>query len=127
VNDLGGHAFESWTSQNTGKMWLKDFLPNDVKGVRIMSYGYNSNQFTETNDVGFLGHRKNLLKILANARRSSPVCILLGQPTIYSSSKFSWWANIFPSKPKETAIDIYWAWDGRHLDTSGKATQAHTR
>jgi hypothetical protein len=29
--------------------------------------------------------------------------------------------NSFPSKPKDTTIDIYWTWDGRALDTSGKA------
>jgi hypothetical protein len=27
------------------------------------------------------------------------------------------------TKQKETAIDIYWTWDGWYLDTSGKAIQ----
>jgi hypothetical protein len=76
VSDLGAHAFESWISHNTGKMWLKDFLPDDVKGIRIMSYGYSSNEYDETVDMDFLDLRRNFLQTLANARRSTPVCIL---------------------------------------------------
>jgi hypothetical protein len=87
VNDLGGHAFESWTSPETGKMWLKDFLPNDVEGIRIMSYGYNSNQDEDTIDFDFLDHRRSLLQTLENARRSAPVCIFLDSPA--ASSMFA--------------------------------------
>jgi hypothetical protein len=28
-------------------MWLKDFLPQDVKNVRIMTYGYDSSLIEE--------------------------------------------------------------------------------
>ncbi|KAF8252057.1 hypothetical protein K440DRAFT_18990 [Wilcoxina mikolae CBS 423.85] len=42
VTGLAGHAFGSWRSRETQQMWLKDFLPHDVKNVRIMSYGYDS-------------------------------------------------------------------------------------
>jgi hypothetical protein len=63
-------------SNNTGKMWLKDFLPDDVPGIRVMSYGYNSNLSSESNDIDFLDHRRNFLQALENSRRTTPVSIL---------------------------------------------------
>jgi hypothetical protein len=74
VNGLGSHAFGSWTSHDTGKMWLKDFLPDDVKGIRIMTYGYNTNLYDGETDIDFLDYRRNLLQMLGNARRTIPVC-----------------------------------------------------
>jgi hypothetical protein len=121
VNGLGGHAFESWRNQNTGKMWLKDFLPDDIKGVRVMSYGYDSRQCDDRMDIDFLDHRRNLLQTLANARRSTPVCILDSTPIC--PSIFAQWAKLTLSKPTGTTIDIYWTWDGWHPDTSGKPIQ----
>jgi hypothetical protein len=100
-------------------MWLKDFLPYDVQGIRIMSYGYNSSQYGGNIDIDILDHRRNLLQTLANALRSTPVCILLDPPAVYSL--IACCANSSYLKSKESAIDIYWAWGGRHLDTSGKA------
>jgi hypothetical protein len=85
VNDFGGHAIESWTSHYTGKMWLKDFLPGDVNGIRVMSYGYITSQDGETIGINFLDHRRNLLQTLENARRSTPVCILLDSAATYPS------------------------------------------
>jgi hypothetical protein len=89
VNDLGGHAFESWTSRETGKMWLKDFLPDDVKGIRVMSYGYSSSEDDDTMNIDFLDHRRNLFQTLANARHSTPVCISDSAP-IYPSISAQW-------------------------------------
>lgn len=41
VHGLMGDAFESWTHENR-KMWLKDFLVEDVPFARIMTFGYDS-------------------------------------------------------------------------------------
>ena len=41
VHGLMGDAFESWTHENR-KMWLKDFLVEDVPFARIMPFGYDS-------------------------------------------------------------------------------------
>jgi hypothetical protein len=54
-------------------MWLKDFLPRDVKGIRIMSYGYNSNLFAHSVDDGFLDYRRHFIHMLVNSRRSAEV------------------------------------------------------
>jgi hypothetical protein len=85
VDGLGGHAFESWTNQTTGKMWLKDFLPDDVKDIRIMSYIFNSGLYDDTINIDFLDHRRDFLQMLGNARRSAPVCILLDLSAFDSS------------------------------------------
>jgi hypothetical protein len=74
VNDVGCHPFNSWISHDTGNMWLKDFLSNDITGIRIMIYGCQYGG--ETTDIDFLTHRKHFLQTLANGRQTVPVCIL---------------------------------------------------
>ncbi|KAF8539839.1 hypothetical protein BDD12DRAFT_805016 [Trichophaea hybrida] len=46
-----------------------DFLPQDFKNVRIMSYGYNSNLDSDSNN-GLLDFRRHLVQQLENARSS---------------------------------------------------------
>ncbi|KAL7271104.1 hypothetical protein RUND412_006160, partial [Rhizina undulata] len=43
VTGLGGHAYGSWRGRQTKKMWLRDFLAQDLPNCRTMIYGYNSN------------------------------------------------------------------------------------
>jgi hypothetical protein len=38
---LAGRAFGSWQHPN-GTMWLRDLLPNDIKGIRIFLWGQRS-------------------------------------------------------------------------------------
>jgi hypothetical protein len=43
VTGLAGHAIGSWTLQRNGnRMWLRDYLPEDVPNARILTYGYDS-------------------------------------------------------------------------------------
>lgn len=42
IHGLGGHYEEAWTDKNTNQNWLRDFLPDQVPQLRIMSWGYNS-------------------------------------------------------------------------------------
>jgi hypothetical protein len=42
VHGLGGHAITSWKSRTNTKVWLVDFLPEDVTNARIMTYGYDT-------------------------------------------------------------------------------------
>ncbi|KAF8243669.1 hypothetical protein K440DRAFT_38565 [Wilcoxina mikolae CBS 423.85] len=72
VTGLAGHAFGSWRSRETYRMWLKDFLPHDVKNIRIMSYGYNSSLVGETKtDNRLLDHKRHFIEQLENARPST--------------------------------------------------------
>ncbi|RFN52394.1 hypothetical protein FIE12Z_3325 [Fusarium flagelliforme] len=43
ITGLDGHAYGSWRSKkNLGRMWLRDFLSEDLPCCRTMIYGYNS-------------------------------------------------------------------------------------
>jgi hypothetical protein len=66
-------------------MWLKDLLPHDVEGIRVMTYGYNTNLIGETVEDGFIDYRRDLIQVLENSRQSpevyplcSPVCLAMG-------------------------------------------------
>lgn len=41
ITGLAGHAFGSWAA--SPHMWLRDFLPSDIPGARVLLYGYDSN------------------------------------------------------------------------------------
>lgn len=40
VHGINGDAYGTWTHQTGKKMWLKDFLPKDLPGARIFTFGY---------------------------------------------------------------------------------------
>lgn len=42
ISGLGGHAFGSFKEREGSHMWLRDSLPFDLPGVRIMLYGYDT-------------------------------------------------------------------------------------
>ncbi|KAH8679043.1 hypothetical protein BGZ60DRAFT_513281 [Tricladium varicosporioides] len=42
VTGLAGHAFGSWKARGSPDMWLRDFLPNEIPNVRILTYGYDT-------------------------------------------------------------------------------------
>jgi protein SERAC1 len=42
ITGLGGHAFGSFKEKGGQHMWLRDSLPYDLPGVRILVYGYDS-------------------------------------------------------------------------------------
>ncbi|KAF8536884.1 hypothetical protein BDD12DRAFT_982516 [Trichophaea hybrida] len=82
VTGLAGHSFGSWRHLQTYRMWLKDFLPKDIKFTRIMSYGYDSRllEGSDTNTETLQDYRRNFLEHLENSRVSAkdrPI-ILLG-------------------------------------------------
>jgi hypothetical protein len=83
VTDIAGHAFESWTSRDTHKMWLKDFLPHDVQNIRIMSYGYDSSLLGHgTAKNRQLDHTQLFIHDIENARSSVEVSILVSKEII---------------------------------------------
>ncbi|KAL6240249.1 hypothetical protein RBB50_012854 [Rhinocladiella similis] len=42
VHGLGGDAINTWTQPKSKKFWLRDFLPQQIPGARIMTFGYNA-------------------------------------------------------------------------------------
>jgi hypothetical protein len=78
VTGLAGHAFGSWRNRKSHRMWLQEFLPQDVKNIRIMSYGYNTNLIGDTADDRILDYRRELIQQLENARSSAEVRLASG-------------------------------------------------
>ncbi|KAL7269776.1 hypothetical protein RUND412_007546 [Rhizina undulata] len=69
VTGLGGHAYGSWRGKQTKKMWLRDFMAQDLKNCRTMIYGYNSN----LNSRGFhtvKDYKIEFLNEIAKVRKS---------------------------------------------------------
>ena len=42
VPGLGSHALGSFRSSEGTDVWLRDFLPKDIPGIRVLLYGYDS-------------------------------------------------------------------------------------
>ncbi|KAL4962580.1 uncharacterized protein BDV14DRAFT_178258 [Aspergillus stella-maris] len=42
VPGLGSNAIGSWKSPSSNRLWLRDFLPDDVPNIRILIYGYDT-------------------------------------------------------------------------------------
>jgi hypothetical protein len=42
ISGLGGHAFGSFKERGGSHMWLRDSLPIDIPGTRIIIYGYDT-------------------------------------------------------------------------------------
>jgi hypothetical protein len=78
VTGLAGHAFGSWRNRETHRMWLKDFLPHDVKNVRIMSYGYDSSLLGRSQaENRLLDYQRLFIQDIENARSSVKVGVLV--------------------------------------------------
>jgi len=76
VTGLAGHAFGSWRSRETYRMWLKDFLPDDFENTRIMTYGYDSSiiQCEGSNPSSSLSnYRRSFIEELKKSRTSDKV------------------------------------------------------
>ncbi len=54
-------------------MWLRDYLPNDVKNVRVLTYGYNSQLQGNEARSSLLSHSKNFIHRLREMRKVTEV------------------------------------------------------
>jgi hypothetical protein len=57
-------------------MWLQDFLPNNINGIRVMTYGYNT-ELVGANTGRLLDHRRDLIQQIQSARRSLKVVTVI--------------------------------------------------
>ncbi|KAL8375859.1 hypothetical protein RB595_007132 [Gaeumannomyces hyphopodioides] len=42
VHGLGSSVTTTWTHKKSQKLWLRDFLPNDIRTARVMTFRHNS-------------------------------------------------------------------------------------
>ncbi|KAH8745732.1 Alpha/Beta hydrolase protein [Hyaloscypha finlandica] len=80
VHGLGGHWERTWKDSETNKVWLRDFLPLQLRdsniNPRVFSYGYDSSvafsrSITDINDVAddFLDRLSHVRPNVADKRR----------------------------------------------------------
>ncbi|KAF7198642.1 Protein SERAC1 [Pseudocercospora fuligena] len=67
VHGLGGDAYETWRAQDTGRIWLKDFLPRQFEDAHIMTFGYNSRVLSKSIS-GINDYARDLLEQLEATR-----------------------------------------------------------
>ncbi|KXS98970.1 hypothetical protein AC578_4979 [Pseudocercospora eumusae] len=67
VHGLGGDAFDTWRAQDTGRIWLKDFLPEQFQDAHIMTFGYNSRVLSKSIS-GINDYARDLLEQLRAIR-----------------------------------------------------------
>ncbi|RVD85468.1 uncharacterized protein DFL_003789 [Arthrobotrys flagrans] len=71
ISGLNSHAFMSWTNRETGAMWLKDFLGQDVdlKTCRVMVFGYDT-RYQSKKHSWIEDYAKGFLAELSKARET---------------------------------------------------------
>ncbi|KAN0086995.1 vegetative incompatibility protein HET-E-1 [Elaphomyces granulatus] len=68
VHGLNGDAKRTWTHGETNALWLQDFLPRDVKNIRVMSFGYNASAALGNTTATIADHAKDLLGCMVDKR-----------------------------------------------------------
>ncbi|CZR53779.1 uncharacterized protein PAC_03660 [Phialocephala subalpina] len=71
VHGLNGDPLRTWTEPKSQKLWLRDFLPLDLPGSRVMSFGYNATPAFENTTAGIREHARTLLTTLIEIREES--------------------------------------------------------
>lgn len=57
----------------TGALWIKDFLPLDVPGARVLTFGYNANDAFGYTTADIIDHAQDLLGCLIDRREEDDV------------------------------------------------------
>jgi len=80
VHGLNGDAHETWTVKESKKMWLHDFLPAELPGARIFSFGYPSEVGLTLATGKIEDFARSLLNGLSTRRSTAEVQIRLSAP-----------------------------------------------
>lgn len=73
MHGLNGGPIKTWTDDKTKAFWLKDFLPLDVVGARVMTFGYNADVAFGNTTADINDHAKGLLSSLIDKRETDEV------------------------------------------------------
>ncbi|KAL9132985.1 MAG: hypothetical protein Q9175_005840, partial [Cornicularia normoerica] len=70
VHGLNGDPTNTWKHSESNHFWLQDSLPLDVKGARVMTYGYNADVVFGNTTADVWDHAKSLLSSLIDERET---------------------------------------------------------
>ncbi|KAI9853963.1 MAG: hypothetical protein M1813_001607 [Trichoglossum hirsutum] len=72
LHGITGDAYDTWTHEN-GKFWLRDFIPKQLPGARIFSFGYPAKVFCSLGTGHLDSFARSLLEGLKRERRRKEV------------------------------------------------------
>lgn len=73
VHGLNGDLVRTWTNSKIKAFWLRDYLPLDVSGARVLSFGYNADAAFGNTTADIIDHAKDLLSSLIDKREEADV------------------------------------------------------
>ena len=73
VHGLNGDPINTWKHSTNNHFWLQDSLPLDVKGARVLNYGYNADVVFGKSTADIWDHAKGLLGSLNDERETDDV------------------------------------------------------
>ena len=73
VHGLNGDPTHTWKHPANNNFWLRDYLPLDVKGARVLNYGYNADVVFGNTTADIWDHAKGLLGSLIDERETDDV------------------------------------------------------
>ena len=79
IHGLTGSAYTTWLHEESGVHWPRDLLKNDLKGARIMTFGYDVdvvNIWKHAAQDGISGYANDLLGSLAGRREGISVYMI---------------------------------------------------
>jgi hypothetical protein len=71
IHGLNGNQINTWTEPKSKKLWLRDFLPKDLPGARVMTFGYNAAAAFGNSVAEIRDHARGLLGELIEKRERS--------------------------------------------------------
>jgi hypothetical protein len=76
ITGLSSHPFGTWKDRGGQHMWLRDCLPQDLQGARVLLYGYDTNLLESQSFQGIydaaITFRTNLRSIRNTRKVSAP-------------------------------------------------------
>ncbi|TVY85021.1 Protein SERAC1 [Lachnellula suecica] len=68
IHGITGDAYQTWTHEETNKLWLRDFVPTALPGARVFTFGYPADIFQSLDTGHFEGYARQLLNQLDSNR-----------------------------------------------------------
>jgi hypothetical protein len=82
VPGLGSHAIGAWKARDSHKVWLRDFLPQDIPNIRVLVYGYDTKLSGNDSKQSIADLGNNFLESVKSFREV--LCARLGNMRYYS-------------------------------------------
>ena len=73
IHGLNGNRLDTWTHEESKKCWLRDFLPECVRGARILTYGYDTGLSISSSQARINDIASHLIESLLNEREGQKV------------------------------------------------------